>query len=193
MSNHQHKPNPLSGFKSPYKTQRPELQAAFDSRPPLCAVWVTPQKKNRRNGLSYADVTLVRDDGLCFRARMAINPDTHVTFDQKLAEELVDDFRSLTGDRYLLFYNVVEGLKYLKYHVGPGKVAVCLKEAIAETFPEINGDPRRTTPFKEAMKRLGIPDVKEAWPEMSNGVRLLSAWYKCFEETLGKNNPPSNH
>lgn len=191
MSNHQHKPNPQSHFKFPYMTQRPELQEAFDSCPPLCAVWITPQKKNRRNGLSYAGVTLVRDDGVCFRATMAINPDTEATFDDNQSEALIEKFRSLTGDRNLLFYNAVEGLDYLKYYVRPGEVAVSLKHGLAVTFPENYSNPRKAISFKEAMKQLGVPNIKEPWPELSNGVQLLSAWYKCVEANLDKYTPPS--
>lgn len=191
MSNHQHKPNPQSHFKSPYKTQRPELQAKFDSRPPLCAVWITPEKKKRRNGLSYAVVTLVRDDGICFGVTMAINPDTESTFDHNQSEALIEYFRSLTGDRYLLFFDADEGLKYLNCYVRPGKVAVSLKHALAEAFPEIHSDPRKATSFNKAMKQLGVPSTTEPWPDVSNGVQLLSAWYKCIEATLDKYSPPS--
>jgi hypothetical protein len=41
------------------------------------------------------------------------------------------------------------------------------------------------------MKQLGVPSTKEPWPEVNNGVRLLSAWYKCIEATLDKCSPLS--
>ena len=63
--------------------------------PPALAVWVQPHVQ-RRNGLSYATVALVGNDGSMTLLRSVINPDPEVPFnyEEALARELsIETFR----------------------------------------------------------------------------------------------------
>lgn len=189
MSNYQNQQNPKSFFNLPYVTKRPELQEAFDSLPPLCAVWVEPHQKNRRGGSSYADVALVRDDGLAYVITLVINRKSDAPFDLKEAairNELMERFRHLTGDKHLLFYDADKGIRNLNAYVSPDAVAVCLKQSLAQGFAGIDECEQNTISFNEAMKRIGIPSLDTPHPALTKATRLLHAWYHGVECFLGK-------
>jgi hypothetical protein len=157
--------------------------------PPTLAVWVQPHVQ-RRNGLSYATVALVGNDGSMTLLRSVINPDPEVPFnyEEALARELsIETFRMATEGYVLVFYDGDKDLGILNGYVSADADICCAQRDLAEAFGEFDEHNQLTTcSFDDAIERLGISGGEAPHPALTNAARLLEAWIWSIRDYLEK-------
>jgi hypothetical protein len=157
--------------------------------PPTLAVWVQPHRK-RRNGLSYATVALVGNEGSMTLLRSVINPDPEVPFNREeaLVRELaIKKFRSVTEGYVLVFYDAAKDLEILNGYVSADADICCAQRDLAEAFGEFDEHNQLTTcSFDDAIERLGISGGQAPHPALTNAARLLEAWIWSIRDYLEK-------
>ena len=157
--------------------------------PPALAVWVQPHVQ-RRNGLSYATVALVGNDGSMTLLRSVINPDPEVPFnyEEALARELsIATFRFATEGYVLVFYDGDKDLGILNGYVSADAEICCAQRDLAEAFGEFDENNQLTTcSFDDAIERLGISGGESPHPALTNAARLLEAWIWSIRDYLEK-------